>query len=285
MLSLSTSHVSEISPVPELVALVDNACIPRNKIDQFTQLCALHNCVEGFLHALPHSSFSQNTLTFLARLDRWDLVQHLNVAEFSSDDWKRAIRRAGRAGHMRFVENILSVCEEREALVRTAVVGASMNDQIAIVQRFLSSIDDQDFLGHVAVTAAQHGSLNCAQYCLTHITPKQWLSALSSTITTHQSHIAVANMLLDNTPQDYPITHEWAVKFTKRLAHSSIDSSARVWRFILPHMPWNDVQKIVAYWPNDKKQILRNIYQNVVLTDIVENTLTDAKQANLKRKM
>lgn len=289
MICLSAPQLSEISAFPDLLNVVDNNCVLPNRTDAFTQACAQHNCVESFLHALPHSSFAKNPLTFLARLDRWNIVERMDCTQFSPDDWKKAIRRAGKSGHMEFIDNILTLCVDTDAFVRTTVVGASMNDQLDVVQRFLPSITDQDFVGHIAVTAAQHGSINCARYCLQHITPQQWLGALSSTVNTHRSEFKVANMLLDHTPLTLVPSNEWCIKFTKRMSYTAMDNAERVWRFILHHMPFEDVEKIVSHWSNDKKQKLRDIHQNVLLTYVVNNmgetTMDCAERATSKRKM
>lgn len=280
MISLSASHLSEVSAIPDLLALVDNTNV--RLADNFTQLCAIHNCFESFMHVLPHSSFSQNPLTLLARLDQWNIVQQMDCTRFSLNDWKKAFRRAGKSGHIQFIDNALSVCEDQDACVRAAVLGASMHDQRAIVQRFLPSISDQAFIGHIAVTAAQHGSINCARYCVEQVTPKQWLSMLSSTVNTHQSHIFVTDMLLDYAPQNYPTTPEWCVKFAKRLAHTSVNDTVRAWSFVLQHMSWDDVQNIVVRWPSDQKNTLKNIHQNVVINQAINN---QTNPTPFKRKM
>lgn len=292
MIHLSAPQLSEISEFPDLLNLVNNDCVLPNRTDAFTQTCAQHNCVESFLHALPHSSFAKNPLTFLARLDRWNIVERMDLTVFSPDDWKKAIRRAGKSGHMEFLDNILAICDDTDTLVRTAILGASMNDRLNVLERFLPSVTDQDFVGHIAVTAAQHGSINCTRYCLQRITPQQWLGTLSATVNTHRSEFKVANMLLDHTPVTLEPSKEWCVKFAKRMSYTSMDSAERVWRFILQHMPFADVEKIVSHWSNDKKQKLRDIYQNVLLTYVVNNmgeTVMDsagvAERATLKRKM
>lgn len=280
MISLSASELCEISAFPNLLALVENACVLPKKTDEYIQLCAQHNCVENVLHILPHSSFAPSPLTFLARFDRWNIVQRMDVTQFSTNDWQKAIRRAGKDGHMEFVDNILKICDNTDVCVRTVVLGASMNDQVKVLQRFLPAITDQGFLGHVAVIAAQHGSIDCVRYCLGRITSQQWLGVLSACVDIHRCDIKIANMLLDH-QASYSVTPQWCIKFTKRMAHISTDKADQVWRFVLQHMPWNDVEKIVSHWSDERKQFLRNVQQNVVLSQTVDGS----NRSTPKRKM
>lgn len=281
MISLSASHLSEISCVPELLAMVDNGAV--RSADNFTQSCAIHNCFESFMHMLPHSSFSQNPLTLLARLDQWNIVQQMDWAQFSLNDWRKAIRRAAKSGHIQFVDQVLQTPNDTTALLFSVVVGASMNDQLEVLQRFLPQVSDQEFVGHVAVTAAQHGSINCVRYCMNQITPQQWLGTLSACINLHRCETKIADMLLDNSPVDYPITPLWCTKFAKRLAHNSMDGRENMWRLLCKHMEAKDLAKITAHWSSEHKQRLRDIQQNVMLGEIVTSPPDDVVVP--KRKM
>lgn len=280
MLSLSASQLSEIAPFPDLRSLVEQNAIAPNKIQEFNELCAVHNCFDSFMRSLPHSSVAKSPLTLLARLDRWNLVEQMDLTEFSTINWKNVIRRAGKAGHMEFVNNVLEICEDKDLFVRAAITGASMNDQLKILQHFLPDITDHGFVGHIAVTAAQHGSIHCVRYCLDRITPQQWLGTLSSTVNTHRSEMKVANMLLENMPSDCPITPVWCTKFAKRLAYGSIKDSENVWRLLCEHMERDDLVKITAHWSDERKQNLYDIHQNVVLM-----SYTNCGVSTAKRKM
>jgi len=280
MAFLSASHLSEISDFPDLLALVDNTYVRSTLL--FTRLCAIHNCFESFMHILPHSSFAQNPLVLLAALDRWNIVEQMDCTRYSENAWKSAIRTAGENGHMQFIDNALTVFEDRNAYAYPAILGASIYDEIAVMQRFLPSISDQKFIGNIAVAAARHGSINCAQYCVKQVSPKQWLDMLLSS-----SDIHITDMILDHTPENCTPTHEWCVKFSKCLADTDVlylDKTERAWRFVLQHMPWADVQNIVVRWSSKDKQRLHSIQQNIVLIQQT-NTIVREETPLSKRKM
>lgn len=136
MISLSESQLLEITTVPDLIALVDNTNV--RSADNFTQLCAIHNCFESFMHTLPHSSFSQNPLTLLARLNRWSIVEQMDCAQFSLNDWKKALRRAGKSGHTQFIGLVKKrICQRQNPANLIDVSGIHRFNQLEVEAQFI----------------------------------------------------------------------------------------------------------------------------------------------------
>lgn len=265
MFPLSAHHIEEIAPFPELVELVHGTTLENANADKFLRLCITNNCVNTFLTLLPHTNYVATPLTLLASLNAVDMAQQLDITTSCSYKWERAARRAAKAGHIEFVQYILTQIDEppiREA----AINGACMGDRVEVVKMLQPTIDNEGCLNHLPVLAAQHNALSCMKHLLNGMSGRVWASALS--VVVFDEDPTLCNMMLQCIPKDLDVTSEWAIKVALRGA-SKLNDPHTLLRFVFEHITLKDITTVRPQLPPTVLQNMMEAYEYVILNKAV----------------
>ncbi len=265
MFSLSAQHLEEIAPFPELLELVDGTTLENANTDKFLRLCIMNKCVKTFLTLLPNTNYVAAPLTLLASLNAVDMAQHIYVPTDCPYKWKRAARRAAKAGHMEFVQYVLDQIDEPK-IREAAINGACMGDCVEIVKMLHPTIDNEGCLDHLPVLAAQHNAVSCMTHLLDGISGKVWASALS--VVVFYEDPTLCNMMLQCVPKDLDVTSEWAIKVALRGASKLNDPHALL-RFVFEHITLKDITAVRPQLPPTVLQNMIEAYEYVLLTKAV----------------
>jgi len=271
MFYLTAHHFDEISAVPELLALAPDGVVPDTHMKEFVQLCVEKCCAQTFLHVC-----KEGRLSVLARFNGVALAQQLDFSHEHPKVWKRAARHAGEAGNSAFIEYIFTQCNTDE-IRKSVLTGACMGDQVAVIERFASLVEDPTFPCHLPPLAAQLNAVECLRGLMKNMSPKTWMSTMAVAALTDS--LELINLLLDHAPLDQSPSQHWCEKVALRVVGAPGDQ--RVLEWIFQH---TTAQNIIASYPRisaHNQERLTSLHQHFVLTAATAGV----KGAQPKRKI
>lgn len=266
MIVLTSEQHNEIAAVPELAALAPSSTLAPQNVYEFLCLSAQHNCAKSFLGVLPQAHFNLGAITLLARYNAVEIAKQWS-APCNERDWKNAMRRAAKSGHWDFARYVLTQCDTMDVR-KAALSGACMGDQASFLEHMLPHANDPGFCNHLSTLAAQHNAKNCMRVLLPGMTHRVWCSALS--VALFQEDAALTNMMLENAPGG-EVDPQWATRMALRALLGKCKDPEPLLRFLFQHITADDILLHQGYIPPPIQDVVRTVYQNMLLTSATEN--------------
>lgn len=273
MIVLTSQQHQEIAAVPELAALAPNGVLAGQHVYEFLCLSAQHNRAESFLGVFPQAHFNTGAITLLARYNAVEIAKQWN-APCTERDWKNAMRRAAKSGHVEFADYVLSQCDTTD-IRKAALSGACIGNQAVFLEHLLSSATDPGFCNHLPTVAAQHNATDCMRVLLPRMTHRVWCSALS--VAVFQEDPTLAHMMLESVPSGGEVDPQWASKIALRALLGKYKDPEPLLRFLFQHITLDDILVHQGYLPPSVHETVRRVHQHIVLTAATHTTAPSPK--------